>query len=41
MNKEVDVTQRLTPNQNLFLGMYAGVLCTAVIYPIDNWKNMS
>ena len=37
--KEIDVTQRLTPNQNLGLGLLSG-MCTKVInYPILNWKN--
>ena len=39
--KEIDVTQRLTPNENLVLGLMSGVCCKAVNYPLLNWKNAS
>jgi hypothetical protein len=39
MSKEVDVTQKLNPNQNLILGLCAGFLTKSVNYPLLNWKN--
>ena len=37
--KEVDVMQKLSANQNLGLGLLAGMMTKMCNYPLLNWKN--
>ena len=37
--KEVDVMQRLSPNENLGLGLLSGMMTKMCNYPLLNWKN--